>query len=66
MAQPITPGITLVETTEFIFEVRSNLRGCLEVTMASEATKIAIRSSMHIELRVIVATEYNFEIRRDL
>ena len=34
--------------------------------MASEAIKIAIISSMHIELRVMRANEYNFEIRSDL
>ena len=34
--------------------------------MASEATKIAVRSSMHMETRVIGATEYDFEIRSDL
>ena len=34
--------------------------------MASEATKIAIRGRMHMELRVTRATEYNFEVRSDL
>ena len=38
----------------------------MEVTPASGATKIAIRNSMHVELRVIRVTEYNFEIRSDL
>ena len=56
----------VIEATEFKFDVRSDLRGCLEVTMASEATKMAIRSRMHMEPRVIRATEYNFEIRSDL
>ena len=34
--------------------------------MASEAIKITIISGMHIELMVIRATEYYFEIRSDL
>ena len=34
--------------------------------MASEATKIAIISRMHMKFRVIRATEYNYEIRNDL
>ena len=41
-------GIYGIEATEFKFEVRSELRGHLEVTMASEVTKvdvIDIRSS---------------------
>ena len=32
----------------------------------SEATKIAIINSMHVELRAIRVTKYNFEIRSDL
>ena len=56
----------IIEATELKFDVRSDLRGCLEVKMASEATKIAVRSSMHMETRVIGATEYNFKIRSDL
>ena len=35
------------------FEVRSDLWVFFEVTMASEATKIACRSSMHMDIRVI-------------
>ena len=34
--------------------------------MASEATKIAVRSRMHMETRVKGAIEYDFEIRSDL
>ena len=34
--------------------------------MASEATKIAVRGNMHINTRVVVVTEFNFEVRCDL
>ena len=33
--------------------------------MASEATEIAIRNSMNVDIRVIGATQHNFEIRSD-
>ena len=56
----------VIESTGFKFDDRSDLRGCLEDSMASEAIKITIISGMHIELMVIRATEYNCEIRSDL
>ena len=35
--------------------------GCLEVTRASETTKIAIRGKMHIDNSMIYASDYKFE-----
>ena len=36
-------GTNVIEVTELNFEVRSDLRGHLEVTVASEATQMAIK-----------------------
>ena len=38
----------VIEVTEIISEVSSDLQGCLDAAMASEANKIAIRGNMHI------------------
>ena len=48
----------LIEVTELNFKVRSDLRGCLEAAMASEATKIVVRGSMHIDNRVIKFADF--------
>ena len=42
-----------IEVTEFNSEVSLDLRGHLEATRASEAIKVAFRSSMHMDFRVI-------------
>ena len=42
----------LIEVTELNFKVRSDLRGCLEAAMASEATKMAVRDNMNMDTRV--------------
>ena len=60
-------GTWVVEVTEFISEVRCDLRGRLEAAIASEATKMAVtRSNMHMLTRVVEITELNFEVRCDL
>ena len=41
----------VIEVTEFNSEVRCDLRGCLEAAMASEATKMAVRGTMHNDTR---------------
>ena len=41
-------GTWVIEVTEFNSEARCDLRGHLEATMASEATKMALRGNMHI------------------
>ena len=45
-------AIWVTEVTEFDSGVICNLRGCLELTMASEATKIAVKGNMHTYIRV--------------
>ena len=39
----------VIEATGFKFEVRCDLKGHLEATMASEATKKAVRANMHVQ-----------------
>ena len=50
-----------IEVTELNFEVRSDLRGCLESAMASEATK-AVRGNMHMDTRIIKVAEFKSEV----
>ena len=45
-------GTEVIEVTEFNFEVSLDLQGLLEATMASEATKMAVRGNMPINIRV--------------
>ena len=58
-------GTWVDEANEFKFEVKSDLRGHLEATMASEATIMAILGNMHIDARVIevvcIKSEVKFE-----
>ena len=49
------------EVTEFNFEVSFDVRGHLEATMASEATKIAVRGNMHMDTRVLEGPDFNSE-----
>ena len=53
--------LRLIRATEYNFEIRSNLWGCLEVTRTSETTKIDIRGNMHINNSVIYASDFKFE-----
>jgi len=39
---------TVIEATEFKFEVRNDLLGHMKASVASEATKMAIPGNMHI------------------
>ena len=48
----------VIEVTEFNYEARCDLRGCLEATMASEATKIAVRGNMHNDTREIGIADF--------
>ena len=50
-----------IEVTKLNFEVRSDLRGCLESAMASEATK-AVRGNMHMDTRIIKVAEFKSEV----
>ena len=42
-----------IRVTKYNLEIRSDLRGYLEVTRASEVTIIAIRNNMHIDISAI-------------
>ena len=46
-------GTWVIEATEFKFEVRSDLGGHMEATMASEVSKMAVPGNIHIDARVI-------------
>ena len=52
----------VIEVTEFNFEVRSKLRGHLEVAMASEATKMAVGRNMGMDTRVIEVADVKSEV----
>ena len=45
-------GTWVIEATEFKYEVRSDLGGPLEASMASEATIMAVPGNMHIDTKV--------------
>ena len=51
-----------MEVTELNLEVRCDLRGHLEVAMASEATKMAVRDNMHMDTRVIKVADLKSEV----
>ena len=51
----------VIEVIEFNFEVILDLRGLLEATTASEATKMAIRGNMHMNIRVFEVADLNSE-----
>ena len=59
-------GTCEFEVTELNSEVRSDLRGCLEATMASGATKMAVRGNMHNDTRVIEVADFKFEVKFEL
>ena len=61
-----TTDIRVFELTELKSEVKFDLRGHLEVTMASEVMKMAFRGNMHIDIRVIDVTDLNFQVKSDL
>ena len=48
----------VIEVTELNFEVRYDLRGCLEATMASEA----VGGNMHMDTRVIKVADVKSEV----
>ena len=47
----------------FKSETGSNLRGCLEAAMASEAAKMALRSNMHTDSRVNKFAGFKSEVK---
>ena len=52
----------VIEVTEFNSEVRCDLRGHLEVAMASEATKMAVGCNMGMDTRVIEVADVKSEV----
>ena len=52
--------------TEFKSEARSDLRGRLEATMASEAIKISVKGNNHMDTRVIKVAGFKYEVKLDL
>ena len=61
-----TKEIRVCEVLDLKSEVKFDLQGHLEVEMASEVMKMAFRGNMHIDIRVIEVTEFNFEVKSDL
>ena len=59
----ISMATWVIEVTEFDYEARCDLRGCLEAAMASEATKMAVRGNMHINTRVIEVADFKSEVK---
>ena len=55
-----------MEVTDLKYEVRIDLRGRSEAAMASEATKMAVRSNMHIDTGVIEDADFKSEVKFDL
>ena len=51
----------VIEVTELKFEAWCDLQGQLEVTMASEATNMAVRADMHIYFRVIEVADNKYD-----
>ena len=55
-------GTEVIEVTKFNSEVRCDLRGHLEVAMASEATKMAVRGNIHMDPRVFKVADFKSEV----
>ena len=55
-----------IEVTEFKSEVRFDLRGHLEATMASEATKMIVRGNMYMDTGAIEVADFKSEFKFDL
>ena len=51
----IITGTWVIKVTELKFEVMCDLRGHLEAATASEATKMAVRSKMHMDVRLLIS-----------
>ena len=61
-----TTEIRVCEVLDLKSEVKFDLQGHLEVEMALEVMKMAFRGNMHIDIRVIEVTEFNFEVKSDI
>ena len=56
----------IINVTELKFEAWCDLQGQLEVTMASEATNMAVRANMQMDFRVIEVADHNSDTKFDL
>ena len=56
----------VIEVTEFTYEVISGLQGHLEAATASEATKMAVRSNMHMDTWVNEVADFKSDVKFDL
>ena len=56
----------IIKVTELKFEAWCDLQGQLEVTMASEATNMAVRANMQMAFRVIEVADYKYDTKFDL
>ena len=56
-------AIWIIEATKLKFEARCDLQGQIEVTMASEATNMAVEANMHMDLRVIEIADYKSDTK---
>ena len=61
-----TTVMRVCEVTDLKSEVKFDLRGHLEATMASKVMKIAFIGNMHLPSRVIEVTELNFEVKSEI
>ena len=59
----ISMATWVIEVTEFDYEAKCDLRGCLEAAMASEATKMAVRGNMHNDARVIEVADFKSKVK---
>ena len=59
-------GTWVIEATEFKSEVRSDLGGHMEATMALEASKMVVPGNIHIDARVIKVAFSKSDVQFDL
>ena len=53
----------VVEVAEFNFDVRCDLRGCMEAAIASEAINMDVGGNMHMDTRVIKVAGFKSEVK---
>ena len=62
----ISMATWVLEVTEFVYEARCQIRGCLEAAMASEVIKMAVRGNMHNDTRVFEDADFKSEVKLEL
>ena len=56
----------VIEDNQLKSDTKSDLRGHLEAAMASEITKIDVRSNIHMDTSVIKIAGFKSEVKLDL